>query len=186
MELKKSSAQFAVEVSEAEKTRATHLREKLDDLAKYIIEFQEFFEAFFKSLDAITDSKQLASIGSLVVRYKFKLREKFNNCVKALSLVVVANRELFKESKTDSIRDVIIAHFSESRLDFIELMGLLSDYTADDFIENGKEMYDQINKTMEKVLSAVQEEWIAHIDKNILGKIKLSSKTLPLVRIGEL
>jgi len=184
MQIIKDSAQFVVPVSTAEKARAFALREKITDFVKYVSEFQEFFQAFFESLEKIQTPDQLIPIGNLLVRYKYKLREKFNSCIKSLSLVVVAYRDLFQESKADSIRDVVVALFSEIRSDFIELMWLMSDYSADDFILKGKEKYDEINKTLEKVLDTCQGEWISHIDKNVLGKIKLSKVEFSLVRKG--
>jgi F0F1-type ATP synthase delta subunit len=60
----------------------------------------------------------------------------------------------------------------------------MSDFHEEDFIPKGKEKFDQINKTLQKVLDTVNGEWISHIDKNILGKIKLSSNDFSLVRKG--
>lgn len=178
----KTSIQFSVPISDMEKEKAKKLRDSLTTLDSYMEDFLDFFNAFFESLEGINSGSELVPIGDLLVRYKFKLRDKFNNCIRSLSLVIVAYNELFQESKTDNIRDVILAHYSEIRTDFIALLSIMSDYSKDTFVEEGKEKYSEISGTMEKVLTAIREEWIAHIDKNILGKIKLSNKDFCIIK----
>jgi len=179
---KKSAVEFSVPVSDGEKERAMALRERIQEFCDRVQKFKEFFDAFFTSLEQITSGKDLLPIGGTLKKYQYKLRSHFNNCVKSLSLVLVAYRNLYSESRTDQIRDVMMNTFSEARLKFIELMRVMDDFDSDNFIAEAKENYQQINNYMEKVLASCQEEWISHIDKNILGKLKLASE-FSLVRM---
>jgi hypothetical protein len=178
---KKSAVEFSVPVSDGEKERAVALKDRIHDFCDRIKKFKDFFDAFFTSLEQISSGKDLIPIGATLKRYQYKLRSHFNNCVKTLSLVLVSYRSLYSESRTDQIRDVMMNTFSEARLKFIELMSLMDDFDSDNFIAGAKENYQQINNYMEKVLASCQEEWISHIDKNILGKLKLAS-SFSLVR----
>jgi hypothetical protein len=51
----------------------------------------------------------------------------------------------------------------------------MDDFQADNFLSEAKVSHQQINNYLEKVLVSARDEWISHIDKNILGKIKLAS-----------
>lgn len=171
---KKSAVEFSVPVSDSEKERAGELKKRLEDFCDRILKFREFFDAFFTSLEQISSGKDLIPIGATLKKYQYRLRKHFNNCIKALSLVLVSYRGLYSESRTDQIRDVVMNTVSEARLKFIELMRIMDEFDSDNFIAESKENYQQINNYMEKVLASCQEEWISHIDKNILGKLKLS------------
>jgi hypothetical protein len=51
---------------------------------------------------------------------------------------------------------------------------MIDKYDEDNFIADAKQSYQQINNYMEKIVVSSKEEWISHIEKNILGKLKLS------------
>jgi hypothetical protein len=182
--LKKSNVEFSVSVSDSEKERATDLKEKLKEFCDHLDKFKEFFSVLFESLQQIESGKQLIPIGPLLKRYQYKLRAYFNNCVKSFSLVLVAYGKLYSESRTDQIRDVILSTFSEARIEFIKLMGLMDEFDSNDFISEAKASHQQINNYLEKVQVSSQDEWISHIDKNILGRLKLASH-FPLVKVTE-
>jgi len=54
-------------------------------------------------------------------------------------------------------------------------MKIMDDVESEDFLSEAKASQEQINNFLEKVLVSAREEWISHIDKNILGKLKLAS-----------
>jgi hypothetical protein len=172
---KNSNVEFSVPVSEGEKARATDLRDRIKDFCEHIEKFNEFSEVLTESLDQITSGDQLIPIGALFKKYQYKLRAHFNNCVKSFSLVLVSYGKLYSESRTDQIRDVILSTFSEARTEFINLMSIMDDFDAESFVADAKASQQQINNYLEKVLVSARDEWISHIDKNILGKLKLAS-----------
>lgn len=172
---KNSNVDFSVPVSDGEKTRAEDLRTKIKDFCEHVERFKSFSDVLAESLEQVESGKQLVAIGSLFKKYQYKLRSHFNNCVKAFSLVLVAYGKLYSESRTDQIRDVIINAFSEARTEFINLMKIMDDLDSDSFLPEAKASHQQINNYLEKVLVSAREEWISHIDKNILGKLKLAS-----------
>lgn len=171
-------------VSDSEKERASELKDKLKEFCDHLDKFKEFFLVLLESLDQIETGSQLIPIGSLLKRYQYKLRSYFNNCVKSFSLVLVAYGKLYSESRTDQIRDVILSTFSEARTEFIKLMGKMDDFASDDFVSEAKASYQQINNYLEKIQVSSQDEWISHIDKNILGRLKLASH-FSLVKVTE-
>lgn len=173
--LKKSDVDFSVPVSDGEKARAAELRTKIKDFCEHVEKFKSFSDVLIESLNQISSGDQLLPIGSLFKKYQYKLRAHFNNCVKAFSLVLTSYGKLYSESRTDQIRDVIINTFSEARTEFIKLMAIMDDFESDNFLTEAKASHQQINNYLEKVLVSAREEWISHIDKNILGKIKLAS-----------
>lgn len=172
---KNSNVDFSVPVSDGEKARAEELRARLKEFCEYIEKFKTFFDVLAESLEQIESGEQLLQIGALFKKYQYKLRSHFNNCVKSFSLVLVSYGKLYSESRTDQIRDVIINAFSEARTEFINLMRTMDDVESDGFLSEAKASQKQINNYLEKVLVSAREEWISHIDKNILGKLKLAS-----------
>lgn len=172
---KNSNVDFSIPVSDGEKARAEDLRARIKEFCEHVEKFKSFSDVLRESLDQIESGMQLVAIGSLFKKYQYKLRSHFNNCVKAFSLVLVAYGKLYSESRTDQIRDVIINAFSEARTEFIGLMKTMDDPESDNFLAEAKASQQQINNYLEKVLVSAREEWISHIDKNMLGKLKLAS-----------
>lgn len=173
--IKVSTVEFSVPVSDKEKKIAEEIREKLNEFCDHVEKFQEFLKVLADSLGEVETGSQLLPIGRLIIKYKYRLREKFNNCVKSFSLVLVAYNNFYPESRTDQIRDVMMNTFSEARNQFIKLIGMFDKLEAENFLADAKVSCEQINKYMEKVLGSAKDEWIQHIDKNILGKLKLAS-----------
>jgi len=180
--IKTSTVEFSVPVSDKEKKIAGELKAKLQDFCDHVEKFQEFLKVLTDSLNEVDSGAQLIPIGRVIVKYKYKLRDRFNNCVKSFSLVLVAYNSIYAESRTDQIRDVMMNTFSEARNEFISLLKQLDDLDADNFLADAKASSQQINKYMEKVLGSAKDEWMQHIDKNILGKLKLAS-LLEIVRV---
>lgn len=168
------SVEFSVPVSESEKKQAQLLRNEMDALLEYMSEFHEFFDILAESLGEVESGKELVSIGNLIVKYKYKLRDHFNNVIRQLSKVLLESKRLFSETKTDQIQETIKANFSEIRLAFIDVIHFMEDYSSDDFPSKTVEKYELINKYMSQVEIVLRDEWMAHIDKNILTKVKLS------------
>ena len=171
---------FSMEVTEEEKKAALRVRELFSEFLGHLDDFQEFFQIFFESIDLVDDSKKLLSILPEIKRYQIKLRELFNNLIRALGSAIHECSQNFSDTKTGSMQEIVVENMGAARADFIELMQAMDQLDSEDFLENGKELYDQINKYLEKIQETISGEWFGHIDQDILGKIKLSSPTLPL------
>lgn len=182
--MKIAEVTFSMEVTPEEQASATHVRVQLKEFIVHLEEFQEFFDIFFESIDELESGKELIPIASVLKKYQIKLREMYNNIIRSMAAAIHAYQNIFTDSEMDAMQDIVLQNVAASRDSFIELMQQMDNFDEDDFIEDAKESYEQINKYLEKAQETVTNEWFGHIDHDILGKIRLSNRNFPLFARG--
>jgi len=169
-----SSVEFSIPVSDAEKKSASALRDALADFAESMEDFKKFFEAFSESISEIQSGKDMLPIVDVIIRYIYKMRKEFNDCVMKLSIVLAHANNVYGESKTDQIKDTLVGSFDELRLSVIELIRLCDDMNSDRFKDKATKLISSINSYMDKAVTIAHDEWISHIDRHVLGRVRLT------------
>jgi hypothetical protein len=169
-----STVEFSIPVSDAEKKAATLLRDALSEFSDSMDDFKNFFEAFSDSVSDVQVGADLMPIVEVVIRYVYKMRQEFNECVLKLSVVLAYANNVYNESKTDQIKDTLVGAFDELRLSVIELINLCEDLSNEKFKDKATKLIDSINLYMDKAVTVAHDEWIAHIDRHILGRVRLT------------
>lgn len=178
--MKTANVTFSMEVSPEEQAAATGVREKLSEFVDHLEEFQEFFSIFFESIDELTSGEELLPIAGVFKKYQLKLRELYNNMIRSMASAIHAYQQIFQDAEMDEMQEIALQNVAESREQFIELMQRMDNFNDDEFITDAKELYEQINKYLDRARETVTDEWFGHIDHDILGKIRLSHQEFPL------
>jgi hypothetical protein len=167
---------FTHDIPPEEKAGAERIRDSLSEFLDNQNKLMDFLAVLFDSLDELTNPSQLVKIAPLLKRYEQRLRSVFNNYIKALGVALSTYKENLQDLELDNLRDLLVEHAKELRNHMIDLISHMDDTDNPGYVADLKKYYNSIKNSTDKIYGIVKEEWYGHIDYDILGKIRLSSK----------
>lgn len=182
--MKTAEPQFTVPVSPKEKKMAETIRAKFEELLKDLEEFDRFLLVFFDHIDDLQEQTNLKSLSPLIVKYEYKLKDKFNQFMEKMEEALDSYRTGFADTQLDNIRDLIIENTKSIRNALIELLKLFKKVSDSEFISEAKKKYTAISNAISQMNTLIKGELFSHIDYDILGRIRLGVREAPLVIRG--
>lgn len=171
---------YSIPISEKEQEQAQQLRKYFEVMCEHLDDFSTFLRVFFDNLDNLDEKTNIASLAPLISKYKNKLQKKFNSFVKYLSGTLEFYHQSISDAKFDNIRDLLIQNAKSMRDGLIDFIKLLKNIEDPDFIKKSKDLYLGIKNDIDQIQMLVKKELFLHIDKDYLGKIRLSLWDLPI------
>jgi len=179
---KVANTAFSVPVSDQEKESAKKLRAEFERTLKFLEEFNRYLLVFYDHADELEDKEDMSPINSLINRYKERLKLKYNEFVSRIGLSLEHYNEVLSDSEMDNLRDMIVETTQAIRTHLVELLKLFGKVRDPDFIAGTKLVYPKVLKSVDQLSHMIQTELFNHIDRDILGRIRISNKSFPLAK----
>lgn len=166
---------YTIPISQHEEEQASELRKYFESISRQLDEFSEFLNVFFTSLDDLdANTTNLQSLSALLVKYRTKLKNKFNAFIDGFSSALGFYQDSVVDTKFDAIRDLLIENVKTMRASLIDLLKEFKNIESKNFVKKAKDIYMQIQKDVEQIQMMIRKEMFGHIDRDYLGKIRLT------------
>ena len=177
---KKANPTFSSPVSDEEKEHARAVRKLFTEVLNSQKVLHTHLDVFSKELEKLQDTSGMSKIAPLLRRYSHKFRDLCNEYIKTLEGAVQSTADHFKDADMSNLRDLIVESVRDIRDNAKLFIAEFRHVEDEKFVDNIKGLIDKIVQRLEQIESSISDELFAHIDFNILGKIRLSYHDLPL------
>lgn len=170
---KVSAPVYSIDISEDEQKQATQTRLEFEELLHVMEDAFEHLHILGDSLEGATETPQFAAMSKLFHQYKRKTKKLFNNFIVQLEKALLALHTTVSDAEMNRIRDTIVSEVGEIRDGVITLLDFLDKPEDKDFAKSFKETVDRVFKRAEALEEIIQEQLFEHLDRDVLGKIRL-------------
>lgn len=181
--MKTAGPAFTIPVSKEEKALAIKVRKAFEKVLKVQDDFIKFTGILFENLEELEDKTGLQKISSILKKYEYKMKDKFNAYLKEFSKALSIYENNFSDTEMDDIRDLIIENIRSIREVVIDIIVLMKDVGSKDFVQESLAKYKSLKEQNKQLEEIIKNEWFSHIDYDVLGRIKLGYD-LPLSNKG--
>lgn len=176
---------YSVEISEDEMTQASKTRDAFDSLAKKLDEAFDKLKMVRELLEQFSDSSKFKEMRDLFVRYKHRIIGLFNEFLQQLQVSLESMNKSLSDTEMDNIKDTIVGESGELRDGINQLSEILDEPDSPNFLTNFKSTFDRLHERKDSLHEIITDHLFAHIDYDILGRIKLGSSRVKISKRGK-
>ena len=170
---KESEPTLVIDITNEERKQAETVRKEFKKLEGLLDAAFDSLNKLNGSLQQFTDSSEFVKLDHLFVQYRHKLQHYFNDFIDQLQVSLDQLNKMISDTETKKIRDTIIGESREIRDGALNILELLGDTSHQEFLKNFKETFVKLNGRRTAISEIITDQFFTHIDKDILGKIKL-------------
>lgn len=184
MYLKLAEPIYSIEINEEERAQAGLARKHFKDMLDKMDRAFSHLEILNNALNGFNDSTQFEQLRKLFKKYKRKTQEVFNEFIEQLESALKEAYRAISDTEMNRIIDTIVAEVREIRDGVIQLLHLLDEPESPEFIATFTDTVERLMKRKESLDEVVSDQLFSHIDFDILGKIRLGKRMIPLTKNG--
>lgn len=163
-------ATFTVSITDEERALAQEVRKDFESL---LARHKELIRLVEVLNDGVEDVVDFRAIGESILKFRIKLRDEFNDLIKAVSQTLGEYPDAFKDIGYKQIRDIYIEYINRCHEGMTELLAIMNKYSEDNFGSELSAATYNLIKYLESAHDSLKNEWIEHIDYDIIGKVKI-------------
>jgi hypothetical protein len=175
---------YSVDISEEEQKQAQKTRDQFEDLVYKLDAVFDHLEVLNSAFEGVADSAQFGALVKLFHQYRNKTQRLFNEMIQQLELALKELNNTVSDTEMAQIKDTIVGEIREIRDGGIELLDLLEHPTDKKFVQTFKSTVSRVLQRGRALEEVIEDQLFAHIDGDILGRVRLGSTTPLVVKRG--
>jgi len=177
---KVSEPVFVLDISSDERKQAEKVRGEFKKLELLLGGAFESLGRLAASMQGLQHNDRMIELKSLFIKYKHKVQDLFNEFLDQLQVSLEQMNEMISDSSTLKIRDTIVGEVRELRDGALEVIALLNRPEDPTFLKEFQEIFVRLSAREKSLREIISDQLTGHIDRDILGKIKLGKSKVRL------
>ena len=177
---KQSEPIFVLEISNDERKQAEKVRKEFKKLELLLGGAFDSLGRLVGAMQGLQHNERMVELKPLFIKYKHKIQDLFNEFLDQLQSSLEDMQTMISDSETIKIRDTIVGEIREIRDGALELINLLNRPEDANFLKEFQETFVRLRAREKALREILSDQLTGHIDRDILGKIKLGKSRLRL------
>lgn len=171
---------FVLDINDDERKQAEKVRDEFKKLEMLLGDAFDSLGRLVSAMQGMQHSDKIIELKPLFVKYKHRVQDLFNSFLDQLQTCLEQMNNMISDSETIKIRDTIIGEVREIRDGALGLIKFLGHPENPNFIKEFQETFVRLDAREKSLKEIISDQLASHINRDILGKIKLGKSKIRL------